>query len=1155
MKVYSRLALLLLICTGSVAAAWGQGIQTEFGKNRVQYSRDFDEWVEYESENFITYWYGEARTIGQAVVLIAELEHNDIQRLLEHRVNDKLELIVYTDLSDLKQSNIGLEDAFTNVTGQTKIFDNKIFVYFNGDHQHLRRQIREGIAGVYLESMLFGANLQEFVQNTILFSMPEWFRLGLISYVGSEWNSIQDDKLRRLFAEEKMRKFEDFVKQDPVLAGHAFWYFVTQQYNRNAIANILYISRIYRDVEEGMLYVLGASLPILTTGWYHYFNRRYEQEALLFDPDPVDKLPIRNRHNPPISQLAVSPDGSKLGFVTNRIGKVKVNLYDLRTRKQRQIFKYGFRNPFQATDFQYPHIAWHPSGDMLAIVYERRDKIFLLEFDLKSGKKLITEIPPIFQRIYSMHYFDPQRLLFTGATGGVSDVMIFHIPTRQTERITNDFWDDLEAAPFTFRGKKGILFSSNRPHKGIQPQRLGNVPPIGRRNLFFYNYDDKGKELVPIMQGSEANAIQPERVDDTWFTWLSDHSGIYNRYVGHLDSVVVREDHYFQLADGEVLFIHGDSLHVVELPAQYDSTWTIPQWEVWAYGHPVTNAGTHLLRQSVDRAHQKVWDVRREGMKWAIYGMPLNVDAPQIPQQVSFRDGEIRRPDFAPVPARPVQPRRDSIVYYFQSPFDYDDGVIPDDEAQQEDMIFRPPGHMHGGPYAAALPREDTMVIAHQFNSSRIIPSRLKFRLDNITNRFDNTLLFGGLDNFYGRRFLNLNRSQAVFTPPPAGLLLKAEVKDLFEDYDFEGGFRLPTNFRGSEFFLTFSDYKRRWDKRYSVYRGDWSNIFDLNQNVINGPARLVPPGLGGPGSPNQFKVRMQTTLGQVDFRYPLDIFRSFRFRTTLRNDRYYWHSLDRNTLEFPAVNEQRLGLRAAYVFDNTLQVSANILNGMRYTVFTEVMKGFQVQADPFEFSINRGFLGVTGFDFRYYLPIMKHSVLALRANSMVSFGQERILFYLGGMDNWVLPQFNNTIPVANEGYAFQTLAANLRGFQYNIRNGSSFALINTELRIPFVRHIFPHTRSAFFQNLQVTGFFDAGTAWEGISPYNDDNPLNILELQNPPSVFMRVRYFRDPIVAGYGVGMRALLFGYLVKLDYAWGVETGVVQKPILYLSIGADF
>jgi len=32
-------------------------------------------------------------------------------------------------------------------------------------------------------------------------------------------------------------------------------------------------------------------------------------------------------------------------------------------------------------------------------------------------------------------------------------------------------------------------------------------------------------------------------------------------------------------------------------------------------------------------------------------------------------------------------------------------------------------------------------------------------------------------------------------------------------------------------------------------------------------------------------------------------------------------------------------------------------------------------------------------------------------------------------------------------------------------------------------------------------------------------------------------------------------LFGYFIKLDYAWGIETRVIQEPRLYLSLGTDF
>jgi len=162
MRYFLLLSVFFLACMTTV---YGQSINTDFGKNRVQHHDDFNNWWRYETENFITYWYGKGRNIAEPVIQMAELDHDEIQNIMEHRTNDKLEIIVYTDITDLKQSNIGLEETFTSKTGETKIVGNKMFVYFDGNHNNLRVQIREGIASVYLSAMLFGDNFQEIVQN------------------------------------------------------------------------------------------------------------------------------------------------------------------------------------------------------------------------------------------------------------------------------------------------------------------------------------------------------------------------------------------------------------------------------------------------------------------------------------------------------------------------------------------------------------------------------------------------------------------------------------------------------------------------------------------------------------------------------------------------------------------------------------------------------------------------------------------------------------------------------------------------------------------------------------------------------------------------------------------------------------------------------
>jgi hypothetical protein len=383
-----------------------------------------------------------------------------------------------------------------------------------------------------------------------------------------------------------------------------------------------------------------------------------------------------------------------------------------------------------------------------------------------------------------------------------------------------------------------------------------------------------------------------------------------------------------------------------------------------------------------------------------------------------------------------------------------------------------------------------------------------------VTTQLDNSQLFDGLNSYSG--------VPQDFGYPPPGILIKANFKDLLEDYEFEGGVRIPTSFNGAEYFLTFHDKKKRLDKRYSFYR----------RRLRFTPDATPPP----------IKYDNKIFLGQYQVRYPLDIFTSIRGTATMRFDNTTFLSTEPVTHQAPSLNAQRLGIKAEYVFDNTLDISLNILNGTRYKFFGEVVKAFDIDlGENAQFKARDGFMTIVGLDFRHYQRALKHSVLAVRTAWASSFGKEKILYMLGGTDNWLIPQFDNTIDLPpGDDFAFRTVATNARGFKINARNGNSYAVVNTEFRMPVLRYIFTRSHSNFVRNFQIITFFDAGTAWQGLNPFNEASPFN---------------YFRDPIVYGYGFGARTLLFGYFVRLDYAWGVETRQVQDPRIYFSIGMDF
>ncbi len=46
-----------------------------------------------------------------------------------------------------------------------------------------------------------------------------------------------------------------------------------------------------------------------------------------------------------------------------------------------------------------------------------------------------------------------------------------------------------------------------------------------------------------------------------------------------------------------------------------------------------------------------------------------------------------------------------------------------------------------------------------------------------------------------------------------------------------------------------------------------------------------------------------------------------------------------------------------------------------------------------------------------------------------------------------------------------------------------------------------------------------------------------------------------EPIVGGFGFGLRSRLLGYFLRADWAWGVENREILPYRFYFSLGLDF
>jgi hypothetical protein len=1190
MKHFFKIGAMILFVVGATNS-FAQVSRVEFGKNRVQFHRNFDEWSQYESENFTTYWYGEGRMIGQAAAMMAESDFEEIQKVLEHRLSFKPEIIVYVDVTDLKQSNIGSDETFVTTQGQVKVVGEKIFVYFDGNHQNLRKQVREGVATVFLNAMLFGTSLQEIVQNAVLLNLPEWYKQGLVAYIGEEWNTDLDNQMRDIFQNKRYKNFNRFAESEPRLAGHAFWNYIAQQFGKSNVSNLLYLTRINRSLEEGFQYVLGGSYEGIALSCMEYFKKRYENEVI---PNVASELKFRNKRKLPLTHLKISPDGKRVCYVTNEIGKFKVYIQDVSTGKRSMIFSGGGRNPFQAADYNYPLVAWNPDNQRIAIVHEKRDIVYLTDYNFEKHAKTTEEFVREFQRINSIDYMNPRELVIAATMRGFSDIYTYNTVNRQYRRITNDLWDDAEPVFVNIRNKKGILFVSNRTVNRLETNKLDSVLPIAHYDIFYKNLEDTSKNLVRVTNTPTVNESQPAAIDMFFFSYLSDESGIANRQIGHLEDVFDYTKVTFYVKSGEpIAFAQGDknmkydslknvysividSVMTVMDTSKVDSIILKDIYKTIAIVKNNSNVDRNLVFQSTAPRVNKVAELFYKERTPHIRILPIQTDSALTPmfteqwkmtQKMKGRDAKTNNPNqpkletTIPEPPHnktstsgepvktPEPPKKDSVKldidnYSFQTEFDHTETpktvqVIKDEAVTVTEIRMTSSGRDKKvwSTESSSISRNGESVTVTEaerkilFRQSRITPYRLKFRNDFITTTMDNSPLFGGLNSFSG--------SPEGFTTQPMGLLMKANFKDLLEDYQLEGGVRIPTSFNGAEYYLLFDDKKHQLDKRYALYH------------------KATRYSFGGNNIADASKSRESVSLAQMEIRYPLDIFTSLRASGTLRFDRYTALATDSTTLRLPSITEQRFGIKLEYVFDNTLDAGVNIKNGTRYKITAEVIKKLQIDfVDKLQFNVNKGFMTVLGFDARHYARLDRHSIFAIRAAGSTSIGSEKILNYLGGTDNSLFQGFGTTVATPKGEYAYQVAAANLRGFSSNIRNGNSYALINSELRIPVMRYIFNRPMNSFWRNLQLVGFFDVGTAWHGASPFRKDNPLNtIVVAPGEPPIIVTVNYFKDPLVAGYGVGGRFLLFGYMVRVDRAWGIETRKIQDPMWHFSIGYDF
>lgn len=1049
-------------------------------------------WFYYPSKNFDVYYYIGGEPLAEYTLISAERNLKDLEKFFDYSLDEKMQVVTYLKQSEFRQSNIGLNNGDGyNIGGVARIMGNKMFVYYEGSHALLDQQIRESISRILFNQMMFGGDWKDVLKSSTLLAVPAWYEDGLVSFAANGSTNACETFVKDLVRANKFKSFNFLEGQEAKYAGQAFWNYISEVYGDNVIPNLLYMSQASRNIESGFLYVLGLSLDDVTRDFIQFYK---------------DKANV-NR-NEVIQGEASAPDN--IDKEAWKVWRKKQKLMgDVQTKYKK---KYKYSQFKQSPDGKYVSYVTHEMGQY---------KIWLYDVEKKKSERILKReyrLDRIADETFPVLTWHPSSKVLTYVFEKRSNAWIGNYSLEEKKHVQKELFliQKILDMQYSDDGKKIVFSGVNRGQTDLYLyQVIGN----NQEQLTNDIWDDMNPRFI---DGSSRIVFASNRPDDTLRvdipidTYQKEKDiYIYNiesrsRFLERITSTADIDEHhpaeyspknYTYLANG--LGIDNRYLATIDSAiARIDTT-------IHYRYFTVTSLLTSYQRDPFDyqlnsKSDSYTLQFARGSRPIIHFGLKSKDNALNVENAVTKEVGD--GSNFISV--NTLKLSADTIR---AGEVDINNYQFED---ERKDYTYE----------KESIKVQEIVEVSNSINDSTEAPFvlprsknyRLNFAADKIVAQFNNS---------FSNPFYQLASGPTSITPGFSAMTLVGAT-DLFEDLKIEGGFRFSAN-QNNDYGVSYENLKGRWDKKIMLSRQS-----SLGQQDFS-----------------LFKIHTHNLIRQ--WKYPFTELASLRIQAVVRHDRLVVLSNELVSLSTPNAYDLTTGVRIEYVFDNTIRRGLNLYNGTRYKVWAERF----IEPDQLQ---NKTDFNVVGFDFRHYKKIHRDFIAAFRLSGASSFGQYKLVHYLGGVDNWILNQQINTdteIDYENQRYAYQAFVAPMRGFFVNSRNGNSFAAANVELRMPIFKYLMRKPiKSDFLENFQIVSFFDAGAAWSGKTPYAEGNTFNQNSVFKKP-VTVTVSNNREPIIYGYGFGLRSRVLGYFVRADWAWGIDDNQVLPRVFYLSLNMDF
>jgi hypothetical protein len=463
-----------------IVSLWSASASAQyFGRNKVQYER-FDFKV-LATEHFDIYYYPEEEAAVRLAARMAERWYARLSQLLQHELRGRQPLVLYAAHPHFQQTNTLSGEIGEGTGGVTESAKRRVILPFAGGMAETDHVLGHELVHAFQYDMAAQTDARGRPIGPGLQALPLWFIEGMAEYLSlGPVDAHTAMWVREASARNAMPTIDRLDDPDffPYRYGHAFWAYVAGRWGDRAVGDLLRATGPEGDIEGAIAGVLGTDNDTLSTAWHDATRRAF---AAVYEttskPEAFGRALISRESGGGDINVSpsISPDGKRVVFLSEKsLFSIDMYVADTETgRIERKLVETTSDPHFDSLQFLSSAGDWAPDNRRFVFAALSAGQPVLTIVDADRGRREseheFADLGEIFNPAWSP---DGRRIAFSAMKGGVLDLYLFTLESRELVQLTNDAFADID--PEWSADGNELVWVTDRFSSNLETLSFGN---------------------------------------------------------------------------------------------------------------------------------------------------------------------------------------------------------------------------------------------------------------------------------------------------------------------------------------------------------------------------------------------------------------------------------------------------------------------------------------------------------------------------------------------------------------------------------------------------------------------------------------------------------------------------------------------------------